>query len=169
MKKELLITLILVSFGISYGQNYSNKNTEYYVKELTRIVIDSSYSDYKTGKILDKPRAEYWVSDNLTSHIFSNDPDYSDNKTYSYFQKIYKKGTVSDFEKMTESKNPSIRLYGFWALIKNKKYRKAKSVIERESEYSDEVFWNSMGCDVSPIAVSELMIELMNRMKKYGS
>ncbi|MAL58556.1 MAG: hypothetical protein CMC14_00760 [Flavobacteriaceae bacterium] len=133
------------------------------------MVVDSSYSDYKTGKLLDKPKIEYWVYDNTTSHIISQDPDYSDNKIYSVFQKILKKGKVSDFITMTESKNPSIRLYGFWALVKNRKYRKAKEIIKKEAEYFDEVYWNSLGCDVSPIPVSDLMRELLKRMKKYGS
>jgi hypothetical protein len=70
---------------------------------------------------------------------------------------------------MTESKNPSIRLYGFWALVKSRKYRKAKEIIKKESEYFNEVYWNSLGCDISPISVSDLMKELLERMKKYGS
>ena len=168
MMKKYFTLFVFFTFIMSYGQHYSNKNTEYYVKELTRVVVDSNYMDIKTGELLDRPIAEYWVYDNLTSHVFVKDPDYSDNKNYSVFQKIYKKGKVSDFMIMAESNNPSIRLYGFWALVKNRKYKKAKIILRKENQYSDKVYWNSFGCEVEPIEMTVLMNDLIKRMKKYG-
>lgn len=43
------------------------------------------------------------------------------NKTHKVFLKILKKAKSNDFILMTEGDYPNIRVYGFWALIKQNK------------------------------------------------
>lgn len=137
--------------------------------ELTERVTDTVYFDYENGEELEKPRLEFWVNDNLTGNVISTDPNFSDNKMYSTFQKILKKGKLSDFKKMSENTNPSIRMYGVWALVKNKEYEVAEKIIKLEKNKSVNVYWNSVGCEPQEILTTDLIKDLIKRMKKYGS
>lgn len=85
---------------------------------------------------------------------------------YSIFQKIFKKGKISDFLKMCKSNNPSIRIYGFWALIKNGEYGKAEKIMQQEKNKNANVMWNSIGCVVAPIPTVKLMKKLIEERKK---
>lgn len=157
--------------GINFGfsQTYSTKKIETKIIELTERVTDTVFFDYENGKKLENPKLEFWVNDNVTGNVFSTDPNFSDNKMYSTFQKILQKGKLSDFKEMSENNNPSIRIYGFWALVKNEKYEIAEKIMQLEKNKSANVYWNSAGCLVEPIPTSDMMKELIERMKKYGS
>lgn len=125
MKKYFcLFFLFLATFG--YSQNYSTKKISKAVNELTQLVTDTLYFDYVNDEEFPEPKLEFWVNDRLTGSILSRDPDYSDNETYSIFQKIFIKGKDSDFLKMSNDKNPGIRVYGFWAFVKKKNTFKQK-------------------------------------------
>ncbi|WP_040492605.1 hypothetical protein [Xanthomarina gelatinilytica] len=88
---------------------------------------------------------------------------------YSIFQKIYETGKESDFLKMYDSENPSIRVYVFWAFVKNKKYGEAKKIMHLEKNKEAYVYWNSAGCELKQVLTADLMKDLLKRMKKYGS
>ncbi len=139
--------------------------------ELTEMVTDSSYihPDPKILEELDEPILEYWVRDNMTYNELARKKNFSDNETYSTFQKISRKGKKTDFIKMTENKNPAIRVYGFWALLKNDNLGIAIEILEKEKQISENVFWDSFGCEVFPRKTEDLMEELMENHKKYGS
>lgn len=159
--------LILLLFPFSLmAQNYSSQEVEDFVNELAILTVDTNYRSLKDKKLKNQPYIEYWVSDNLTEHIVSKDPDYSDNEMYTVFQKIMKHGKTSDFILMGESKYPSIRVYGYWALVQKRKYRKAREILLKEKEYSDEVFWDTFGCVVEIVPVYDLMIHLVQPKKR---
>jgi len=169
MNHKILILFLFFGISFGYSQEYSKNKIKKRVTELTERVIDTVYFDYKNGKKLKKPKLEFWLNDNVTGNVFSSDKNFSDNKMYSIFQKIFKKGKTSDFIKMYENENPSIRVYGFWALVKNKEYGKAEKIIELEKSKDANVYWNSAGCLVDSISTVDLMKKLIERMKKYGS
>ena len=168
MKKLLIIFSIFRTF-LCFSQEYSDLRIERKILDLSKKVVDSSYVDSKTGIMLKSPVLNYEVYDNLTSHVVSKDPDYSDNKVYSDFKDIYKTGVESDFIKMTKSNNSAIRVYGVWSLIRNKKFKTARKMIEIEAQNPSYVFWNSLGCEIDSIQTDKLMADLLKRYKKYGS
>ena len=169
MKKTTLILFLFIGIIFGYSQNYSSKKLEKEVAKLGKKVIDTAYFDDKNGKELEKPKLEFWVNDKVTGNIFSTDPNFSDNEMYSTFQKILRKGNLSDFKKMCENANPSIRVYGFWALVKNREYGIAEIIMQLEENKNADVYWNSAGCVVEPIRTFDIMKELIERIKKYGS
>lgn len=154
----------------SFGQ-FSNKKMDRLVTELTQMVTDSSYinPDPSILEELDEPILEYWVKDSMTYNEASPKPKFSDNETYSTLQKIYRdrKGIESDFIIMTKCENPAIRVYGFWALLKNKHIETANEILKKE--VSETVYWDSFGCEVFPRESEDLMTELLENHKKYGS
>ena len=105
----------------------------------------------------------------ITGNVFSSNKNFSDNKTYSIFQKILKKGKTNDFLQMTESENPGIRIYGFWALLKKGKNELAKKVLESEISKSDKVQWNFSGYLIDELLVSDGMEKLLILENKNGS
>ncbi len=168
MKKLLVLTIILWSSN-SFGQ-YSRTKMDKLVAELTEMVTDSSYinPNQKIMEELDEPIMEYTVNNNMTFNEFSSKRNFSDNEIYSTFQKISKKGKESDFIKMTKSVNPAIRVYGFWALLKNNKLKSAETILKEEQKKSEseQVYWNTIGCEVSAMKTTELMTDILERQIK---
>lgn len=166
-----LIVFVTLFFALNSFAQFSSKKMDSYVIVLNQMVTDSSYTnpDPRVFEELDEPVLEYNVNDNATLWTISKKKNFSDNEIYSLFLKMCKRGNESDFLKMTESENPAIRVYGFWALLKQKKMELAENVIKIEKEKEGKVFWNSFGCEVFPRETWDLMEELMERTKKYGN
>ena len=170
MRGYILILLLLLGTTYAHSQ-YSFKRITTLVNSLEISVTDTTYIDDEQPEIfeLETPIVQYTVNDNATFNIVSSKRNFSDNKSYSIFQKIYKRGNVSDFLHMSKSKNPAIRVYGFWALVKNNKLNIAESVLRTEKNILEKVYWNSLGCVIYPITSDELMSDLIDRFKEYGS
>ncbi|MBO0320671.1 hypothetical protein J0X14_00060 [Muricauda sp. CAU 1633] len=167
-----LILCLLLLLGASHAHSqYSVKRIAALVHDLEISVTDTTYIDDERPEIfeLETPIVQFTVNDNATFNVVSSKRNFSDNESYSIFQKIYKRGNVSDFLQMAESKNPALRVYGFWALVKNNKLDSAESVLRTENKISEKVYWNSIGCVIYPITSNELMSDLIKRFKEYGS
>lgn len=163
MKILLYILLLGLSTFVSNAQDYSNKGVDYYVQRLERSVLDTIPS-------LDENKTVYhMVYDNNTlPGGVVTDPDYSDNKTFSTFLKLYNTGKLSDFIKMTKHSNQSIRFYGFWAVLRKGRFRKAKKIIESEKVFNDSIYWVSIGCEIISKPMVTQMNQLYSRIKEYG-
>lgn len=157
-----IILFFLIGSKIIFAQDYSNDKIKKLVDKLNVMVIDTVYfTDESPFEKFEKPKLEYTVNDNMTYNVFSTKPNFSDNETYSIFQKIYKKGKKKDFELMAENNNPAIRVYGLWALVKNKKFEIANIVLDKEKNKSEKVFWNSVGCLLDTVKTDQLMTDLI--------
>jgi len=160
MKKILLFFTLLI-FGITFGQNYSNNKIENYISKLIELSVNLDDYDYDVSVSEPIGRKEtFIVKDKYTSNFISSKKWFADNEQHLIFIKIYRKGTESDFLIMTNSEYPNIRVYGFWALIKNNKINDALNVLKEEKGKAKEIEWNSLGCDIYLKQTDELMSEI---------
>ncbi len=164
MKKNILISFALLIFGSTFGQEYSSKRIKCLVDELIKISVNLNDSDF-SGPI-DEPvgnKETYEVNDKYTSNYISSEKWFADNEQHLIFIKIYRKGKISDFIKMTENNFPNIRVYGFWALLKNDKINEALIILKNEKEKAKEVEWKPFGCEIFPKPSDKLMSEIFQR------
>lgn len=161
LKKNILIAFTFLIFGITFGQDYSSKKIEKLLSELIEISVNLNDYDYNVP--LNEPvgrKETFTVNDKYTSNFISSKNWFADNEEHLIFIKIYRKGKISDFIKMTENDFPNIRVYGFWALLKNDKINEALIVLRNERARAKEIEWKPFGCKLFLKQSDKLMSEI---------
>lgn len=170
LKKYILISFTLLFFGSTFGQEYFSKRIENLINELKKISVNLNDFDY-SGPI-DEPvgtKETYMVNDKYTSSFVSRKKWFADNEQHLIFIKIYRKGKISDFIRMTENNLPNIRVYGFWALLKNDKINEALKVLKNEKAKAKEVQWNTFGSKIFLKQSDKLMSEIFQKEENRQS
>ncbi|WOD42914.1 hypothetical protein [Hwangdonia lutea] len=157
MKKIFIITFMIFSASI-VAQEYSSKKVE--------KLIDKLY-DYSTESFTFNDEINYMVVDNWTQNIVYKNKKYVDNKIHKVFLKIIRKSKIEDLILMSTSDFPNIRVYAFWALIRNDEKELANNVLKGEKgKEKGKVWFDSFGDLILDYTTTDLMKELV-RLEGY--
>lgn len=146
-----------------YCQEYNNQKIQVLVDSLASI---STKFDHRSviGMDGDVPIISkdtlYNVYDNWTGLIIYRNANYIDNNVHKIFNKIVKKGKSQDFIQMTKSDYPNIRVYGYWALKKNKS-RETEKIMSILSHDTTTVQFLTVGDILKRYEVNEI-IKILN-------
>jgi hypothetical protein len=150
---HILLIFFVQSFCLAQGRIDS------LLQRLIVCTVDSGdYKWSKEGHKINYGEVEYRVEPSYCGKIIFQ-KDTIINESYRIFDQILKYGSINDLRGMTESKIPSIRVYGYWGLVERKEDILSKKVLEQHKNDKARI-WTCGGDVYVETSVIDYMQEI---------